>query len=75
MHFVDSSHALDERICHALMRQQYLLGRNVRASVTAEEVVLTGRVDTYFQKQMAQETLRRIAGVNRIVNELEVVAR
>lgn len=75
MHFVDSSHSLDERIRHALMRQQYLIGRKVRVSVTAEEVVLTGRVDTYFQKQMAQETLRRIAGVNRIVNDLEVITR
>jgi osmotically-inducible protein OsmY len=72
---IDSEHSLDERICHALTRQQYLVGRKVRYQITDEEVVLTGRVDTYFQKQMAQETLRRIAGVSRIVNDLEVVAR
>jgi osmotically-inducible protein OsmY len=39
-----------------------------------EDVVLTGRVQSYFQKQMAQESLRRIEGVGRIVNNLEVIS-
>jgi hypothetical protein len=29
-------------------------------------------VGSYYQKQMAQETLRRVAGVDQIENELEV---
>jgi osmotically-inducible protein OsmY len=75
LNFADQPHSLDDRICHALSRHPHLFGRRVSYRVTAGEVVLTGRVQTYFQKQMAQETLRNIAGLGRIVNELEVVAR
>lgn len=35
-------------------------------------VVLTGIVPSYFQKQMAQEIIRKLQGVKRISNELEV---
>jgi osmotically-inducible protein OsmY len=35
-------------------------------------IVLSGKVGTYFQKQMAQEVVRRIEGVEQIDNCLEV---
>lgn len=35
-------------------------------------VVLHGRVKSFFQKQMAQEALKRLDGVERVINELEV---
>ena len=35
-------------------------------------MTLRGTVGTFFQKQMAQESLRRVAGVSEIANELEV---
>ena len=35
-------------------------------------VVLQGTVGTFYQKQMAQEALRRIEGVREIENRLEV---
>jgi osmotically-inducible protein OsmY len=35
-------------------------------------VILRGVVRSYFQKQMAQEAVRRISGVEEIHNELEV---
>jgi osmotically-inducible protein OsmY len=75
LHFVDHAHSLSDRICHALQRQPHLVGRQVRCELRGEEVVLTGSVQTYFQKQMAQETLRHIPGISRIVNDLEVVRR
>jgi osmotically-inducible protein OsmY len=34
--------------------------------------VLQGVVGTFFQKQMAQEALRRVDGVQQIENNLEV---
>ncbi|HEX5103694.1 MAG TPA: BON domain-containing protein [Pirellulaceae bacterium] len=34
--------------------------------------MLQGVVKTYFQKQMAQETVRRVAGVEEVENCLEV---
>jgi hypothetical protein len=33
---------------------------------------LRGQLPTYFHKQLAQEAVRRIEGVNRIVNQIEV---
>ena len=35
-------------------------------------VVLTGKVNSFFQKQMAQEAIRRVDGVEKIDNQLEV---
>jgi osmotically-inducible protein OsmY len=36
------------------------------------QVVLKGNVGSFFQKQMAQEAIRRVDGVERINNMLEV---
>ncbi len=74
LHFVESGHSLNESVGHALTRHPHLVGRRVRYEIVDRNVVLTGRVQTYFQKQMAQETLRKIAGISRIVNDLEVVS-
>ena len=35
---------------------------------------LSGTVDSYFHKQMAQESLRNLSGVKRIENLLEVLS-
>ena len=35
---------------------------------------LSGKVDSYFHKQMAQESLRDLPGVNQIENLLEVLS-
>lgn len=75
LHFTDRPHTLNDQICHALEGHPHLAGRRVSYHLRDEEVVLTGSVQTYFQKQMAQETLRKIDGIRRIVNELEVVSR
>jgi len=41
--------------------------------VTDDEVRLTGRVRSYYLKQVAQESLRGLQGLRRIHNELCVV--
>lgn len=74
IHFIDSSHQLGDLVCHALERQLHLIGRRVRYELREADVVLTGSVRTYFQKQMAQESLRHVPGIGRIVNDLEVQA-
>jgi osmotically-inducible protein OsmY len=38
----------------------------------ADTVVVRGTVETYYQKQMAQEIVRRVEGVQKIDNQLEV---
>lgn len=38
-------------------------------------VVLSGRVRSFFEKQVAQESIANLDGVDQIVNGVEVVAR
>jgi BON domain len=63
---------LDDRVLTALERNPYLVRRNLRFETSAGRVTLRGVVNTYFQKQMAQESLRHVDGVDEIANELEV---
>jgi osmotically-inducible protein OsmY len=65
--------ALTERLDHAITNSPYFNGRKLRFEAAGNSVVLSGEVDSYFQKQMAQETLRRVEGVSEIDNRLEVV--
>ncbi|HUT14032.1 MAG TPA: BON domain-containing protein [Thermoguttaceae bacterium] len=63
---------LDDRVLTALERNPYLARRNLRFETYQGRVVLRGVVGSYFQKQMAQEAVRHIDGVDEIANELEV---
>jgi osmotically-inducible protein OsmY len=63
---------LDERVFTALERNPYVSRRNLRFETADGRVTLRGIVGTYFQKQMAQEAIRHVAGVDEIANELEV---
>ncbi len=56
----------------ALAANPHLPGRRVEFEALQGKVVLRGVVRTYYQKQMAQETLRRIEGVQHIENLLQV---
>jgi len=64
--------ALSDRLSTALERNPYLSRRNLRFETEAGKVTLRGVVGSYYQKQMAQEVLRRVDGVSHIQNELEV---
>lgn len=63
---------LEDRVGTALERNPYVARRNLRFETEAGRVKLRGVVGTYFQKQMAQEAIRRVDGVDEIHNELEV---
>jgi osmotically-inducible protein OsmY len=69
---MSKSDNLFEKVTTAITANPYLNGRTLRFEAEAGKVVLQGRVATFFQKQMAQEALRRIEGVNEIENRLEV---
>jgi osmotically-inducible protein OsmY len=47
--------------------------RNVSCSYYNGALVLTGRVSSYYQKQIAQTLVAALDGVNRIINNLEVI--
>jgi len=63
---------LDHQIRDALEQNPYLLGRKLRFEASEGRVTLKGVVRSYYQKQMAQESLRDVAGVDLIENQLEV---
>ncbi len=64
--------SLVDRLDQAIHTSPHLIGREVRLETNLGTVVLRGTVNTYFQKQMAQEALRRVDGVQQIDNQLEV---
>ncbi len=50
----------------------HISGNEVMGTDEQGVVVLQGRVETFYHKQVAQELLRKVDGVERIVNLLEV---
>ena len=67
------SSSLADRVDHALVANPYLTGRTLRFETDGGRIILRGRVGTWYQKQMAQELIRRVEGVELIDNCLEVV--
>lgn len=63
---------LEELISLALEQSPYLARRTIRVENQEGEVVLHGTVKSFFQKQMAQETLKGLHGVRSIDNRLHV---
>lgn len=74
-HFIlHAPHALGDLVARRLHDQRNVWSRHVEARVNdAGEVWLTGRVRCWYQKQVAQESLRNLQGLRRIHNELCVV--
>jgi len=70
----ESGHSLEQIVHSALARNSYVRGRNLDIEVNEDRVVLKGVVGTYYQKQIAQESIRSIDGVNSIRNEIEVIS-
>jgi len=63
---------LRDRVRTAIQSSPFFSRRNLRFETERGRVILRGEVATFYQKQMAQECLRRIDGVTTIENRLEV---
>lgn len=66
---------VEKAVYQALSNNPHLCRR--RFQCQADErgaITLHGKVDSWYQKQLAQEAIRHVNGVNRIYNELEVLA-
>jgi osmotically-inducible protein OsmY len=63
---------LADRVDQAIQTNPYVSSRALRFETDGSRVVLQGAVKSYFQKQMAQEVIRRVEGVEQIDNCLEV---
>ena len=66
---------LEERIGSAADESPYLSGSSISVNSGTQRVVVRGVVSTYYEKQMAQETLLRVDGVESVDNHLEVMRR
>lgn len=56
----------------ALASSGFRAVREIKVVQVDESLVMTGVVSTFFQKQIAQELVRGIAGSLRVVNDVEV---
>jgi osmotically-inducible protein OsmY len=63
------------QVTKALKKNSYLDFSTMTCETEKDRVVLRGVVPSYFEKQMAQESLRSIEGIGEILNELEVLKR
>lgn len=63
---------LTDSISKALKSSPYMNGARVRVEAGEGRVRLHGDVGTFFEKQMAQEVVRRIDGVEQVENLLQV---
>lgn len=63
---------LDQHISTTLRQHPHLAGQRLHCETRDGNVTLRGTVTSYYQKQMAQEAVRRLQGVERIDNHLEV---
>jgi osmotically-inducible protein OsmY len=64
---------LTDRAMSALINNPHLSRRQLRLEARQGRVTVRGIVRSFFQKQMAQESLRRVEGVCHIENQLEVM--
>ncbi len=71
-HYADQPHQLKEIVQSAINRNGYFAFSRVSADIQDDNIVLTGTVETYYQKQLAQETVRKIAGTTLINNQIQV---
>jgi osmotically-inducible protein OsmY len=64
---------LADRVDSAIQMSPYITGRTLRFETDGSRVTLQGVVKSYFQKQMAQEAVRRVDGVEQVENRVEVI--
>jgi osmotically-inducible protein OsmY len=66
--------SLPAEVHHALANNPHLAGRQVRVELRDDHVILSGVLGSYYQKQVAQETIRSIGGIRKVRNEIQVVS-
>ena len=67
-----ATNPLERLISKTIETHPHLKLRGVRFETEAGRVVLRGTVSSYYHKQMAQEVVRRLDGVDQVENHLEV---
>jgi hypothetical protein len=73
MSFEDSFSAADTAMT-CLKSKSRRAFRDVSCEYDSGTIILRGRSASYYDKQVAQETVRGVGGVNHVVNEIEVAS-
>lgn len=64
-----------EAAVSCLRSSSYAPLRTIRCEFFEGDLVLRGRLATFFHKQLAQELVLKVSGIDRVINEIEVVGR
>ena len=72
-YILHDAHELNQHVHFVLSQDPYVGRRDLQYELSGMDVLLKGNVQSYYQKQMAQESLRRIQGIGQILNELTVI--
>ncbi|HBV64064.1 MAG TPA: transport-associated domain protein [Rhodopirellula sp.] len=70
----DSRNAITRAAIEILSNSSVRELRFLRVDDCANHLELTGRVGSYYHKQLAQETIRRVAGGMQLVNRVQVTS-
>jgi osmotically-inducible protein OsmY len=70
----DTLRGVNEHIKHHLWENPYRALRGISWEYREGVLTLNGRLPTFYLKQMAQAAVARVAGVERVVNRIEVVS-
>ena len=70
---IDQHHELHEVVRTALSKNPGIPSGRLSFELNDSTVVLRGVVGSYYQKQLAQESLKSLKGVRAITNDIEVV--
>lgn len=71
--FLDGPHPMQSIIESTMRRCPQFSGCEFAFRTTKHALHIRGQVKTYYEKQLAQETIRAVLGDHKIVNELVVV--
>lgn len=66
---------LARRVALMLSRQLGIGSERIHVAAHDGQIVLSGRVGTYYRRQLALAGARRVAGVRSIIDQIEVLPR
>jgi osmotically-inducible protein OsmY len=66
------THDAELRAKSALIKSPIFALRELKVAQAGETLLLQGRVKSFYQKQLAQEAVRSVAGTLQVVNAIEV---
>lgn len=70
---IDSaSQELQQRVALHLQNRQLAFGGRLRIEAKHGTVTLSGRVPTFYQRQLIYAATRKVAGVTKVIDQLEV---